>query len=567
MRSFACAFFIILSAVAFGQPKFKQAYQSSFPLKVDSRFSSPDKTIVYGWSEREMAAMSTETGKQLWKHEFAKDYGYKVIDYFKYCDYSEVIVLYSKDSKKEACHKICVDARTGETLWKSDDYGTTDELGPGLGSNFCELGVFEGTVNGKTNFYNLRDGKLNTDVTYVGSAADSKMIYFDGVKLEAQDMLIEMTYEDKMRAAGSFLNSKSDIEVTAMKLSTKQVLWRTRFEADLQAQLCYNATHMGIWYGAVYNDVVLAWEVLEDQVLVYYDGITAIDANTGKIQWNSTYNTSDISVGLSATQTHNIAALPLVSDNAVYIVDLTKNVNIIKKLDRRTGRELWRTEELAGNDIVPSMYVSGNYLVCQFGGELPQQVYIDNICNTKIVSRGNFGIRAYDVNTGKEVWNTRDFRKELEDDFKDKISNMLFADGKVFAAGKDALEVLDVKTGKQLYYSDVKKMKIGEPVGMTWQEGNILLRAEKGVALINASNGATIFVTKISDYKGEFWEGDNLFVWVDADKYRCTDFVGIDVKTGNLLGLQKDTSYPQFAPNGSFFIKYDGSKFYRFNVF
>jgi outer membrane protein assembly factor BamB len=551
-------------ALAHAQEPFPQVFKEKFPVKVEGRSSNKDITIVYGRHSKGVVAMSAVDGKILWEINFEKDFGIKEFDGYRNLEYSEVLVYYTKETKKAPSEKVFVDAKTGKLLWRTTEFGTAGDFEKGMRSAYDREGNFLGDKGEGLKFYDIRTGQFAADVQ-ASAASEKDMLYFGSIT--AGDLFIELSYEDKPRAASSG-KRMSEVEVVATNTATNKVAWRTTFEGNIVAPVCWNGAFSGVWTGAPITDVILDWEVNSDQIFIYYDGIAALDLKTGKLQWQNTYDRSDMDFGLKITQVFNTACLPVLTDDALYYADLSDKENAIKKINRKTGALLWKSEELKKSDIVPSMYLENGKLICQFGGVQVQQIYYDGNCKSQYEPVGNFGLRAYDAATGKEIWNTATKGKTLTEDFNKMISNVLMANDIVYAHGNEFLLGVDAASGAEKFATSIKDLKVGKPLGMTWLEADktILLRAEKGIVTIDANGGKVLASTKIDAYYGEFEIGGNFFVWVGKAEDDTREFVCIDLKSGKIIGLQKDTPYPDFAPDGSYFLKYDGETVYRFNV-
>ena len=82
------------------------------------------------------------------------------------------------------------------------------------------------------------------------------------------------------------------------------------------------------------------------------------------------------------------------------------------------------------DDVVPDLQMSGNVLLAQFGGRLEMQTYIPgqngnaDVCKSEFKFAGNAGVKAYDTETGKVIWQTSEM-KNLEDKFSGAITNII----------------------------------------------------------------------------------------------------------------------------------------------
>lgn len=564
MKKAALLLCLFATSILYGQEAFQQAFKASFPGKIEGRSSNENVTIVYGRNSKGVSAMSAADGKMMWEINFEKDFGIKEFDGYRNLAYTGVLVYYTKESKKAPSQKVFLDAITGKLLWQTSEFGTAGDFEAGLLDSYDRDGTFLGNKGDGLKIYEIKTGKLAGEL--LESAATTKDMYYFG-NMVAGDLILEMSYEKKNRSASSG-KKMSEIEVVATNKQTKKVAWRTKLEGNIVATVCWNGSFSGVWTGAPISDVILDWEEDNGQLFIYYDGIAALDLSSGKLQWQNTFDRSDLDLGLKLTQVFNTACLPVLATDALYYADLSDKENAIKKINRKTGALIWKSEELQKSDIVPAMYLEDGRLVCQFGGVQVQQVYYDGNCRSKLEPVGNFGLRAYDAQSGKIIWNSADKNVKLSEDFNKFISNVLMANNTTFAFGAEFLLGIDAATGAEKFATNLKELKVGKPLGITWLDAGktILLRTEKGIVTIDANGGKVVNATKIDAYYGEFEIGDKFFVWVGKAEDDTREFVCIDLKTGKIIGLQKDTPYPDFAPDGSYFLKYDGETVYRFNV-
>lgn len=115
----------------------------------------------------------------------------------------------------------------------------------------------------------------------------------------------------------------------------------------------------------------------QGKIFVIYEGLSVLDLKTGKLLWQIDLDNAEFDFGVfKSTQTLGRAGYPLVTSNAVFVADLSKGQYRIKKYDLETGKLIWQGEQFDNSDVVPDLQVSGNVLLAQFGGRLEIQSYI-----------------------------------------------------------------------------------------------------------------------------------------------------------------------------------------------
>ncbi|MDX5449032.1 MAG: PQQ-binding-like beta-propeller repeat protein [Bacteroidota bacterium] len=564
MKRFLLPLLLISSAILFAQPKFPVAYEAKFPIKADGiKTFSYDHDLIIIANDEEAAAMKTEDGSPVWTVNYANSLGEEELAWKRHFPKSHVLLVYSEASKKKPCHKFFLDDRSGELLWKTSEMGDLESFETAIRPYFTD------TVQGFTdptsgNFIDLRTGK-----TVPSPICDLRI--YEGNDYQAKFRNV-LENGDILRVDVAFKITSDMGKVRVTRIKNCNVTWQQQYDLKAVQKLCGSKLASGKWFNynthaaAVYVDAILKGDIL----FVVGEGIVAIDLKNGNVLWTTTFDTSDKSFGLTAKQTLHMASIPVITDDAIFLADLSKGEKVIKRLDLKSGKEVWRSSELKKDDVVPNMGLVDGVLICQLGGYLLQEVMNGNgDCMIKNDLKGNYGILALDPETGQELWNTQKMKKQLTDDFGDKISNIVLEKNTVFAFGKKALMALDPKTGKEIRSTEIKKLKTGDAILLEYDKDNdqLLIVAEEGLSSVNPNSGTLNFSTRVDKYLLGVTYGTLDLIWVGKDGNDLREFVQINRKNGELLAKQKDTPYPHFAPDGSYFIVFDKKTATRFNTF
>jgi outer membrane protein assembly factor BamB len=562
--------------------KLQEKFKAGFPFQPSSRNFNPELTRILGFSKTESAIMDGTSGKIIW-HLKHKSLGVSSIDYWNWNREAGVLMFYTKDSKNTASTKIFIDQETGKELWKTDQYGTADQVEKSFKDFYCSS---SGTVIFKTDnsykYVKLRTGEVSPDDPgcYLvpledgislqkrrafGSSINKPQI----INIKDKDMKLTLTYESKGNAA--FRNkAKRWMKLTAVRLSDGKPLWTGESSGNIVRTLCADFASSGSLFG---GDLI-SLEVIGDKAFVMYEGISCFDLNTGKLLWDIELDNSDLSIGLKAKQTLGTAGDPVVTKDAIYVVDLRKGINTIKKLDLNTGRPIWESAKFSGSDVVPAMMVIDNLLVCQFGGLMEAQEYIPgmggnpDVCRAKSYFTTSNDIKAYDIYSGKLVWQSSLISKDYGGDKFSKSITTLKYDGKsLYVSSEKNLFSINPASGKPNYIIPLGKLKIGEPTLLVQSGNKLFISATQGVAAFNTSDGTKVYVVPAKANLGLDMVSENvLLMWTGKKPDSRSEFSLLDYNSGRIFGVTSNTFYPYFDNMGKEMLKFDGNMVYKYLI-
>ncbi len=583
--------------------EFPSAWKSEFSISPSKGTDySNDGAIVLGYSDAAIEVLDGNTGASKWTYKFKDKFAIKSFDKIRWNDVAGLIVLFNEDTKKEKGLQIVIDDKTGNELWRSTNYGGTDGqsyycfLHGALDNYFPAMDAFAAYNSTTSNlemveartgkvtwsapypvtssasalegfdivtvittdnidYLDAKTGKkiLAADLTKYATKSKSKELYAGVVYIDEKDLKVKMTYQKRLVAGAT--GSKRNITVTCQKISDGSTVWSTTFQGIVVTTLTTEEDLVSI-------------DVVGGRVFAMYEGITALDLATGKILWNADFDNSNTSVGLKAKQEVGISAMPVVDGDAVYVVDLTKD-NCIKKYDANTGAVLWQTEKLPKDAVVPTIVVTDGVLVAQLGGRINVQTYIPgsdgrpDVYKSEYKFVGPYGLKTYDVTSGKALWETSAMKEALGDKFSGRITNVEVSNGKIYVCSDKNLFCLDAKTGKAAFIMPFESYKIGAPIQLTLDEkgGRIYTICDKGIAAFSAEDGKNIYATKVGEILSDFLRGDNYFVWIGEE-----EFAGFDLASGKVKGKFKGQTRPRLTPDGNYLFHFDGSKVQKFKI-
>jgi hypothetical protein len=592
MRIFFLALVLALSDLASAQGDFAVVWQADHGFKPSVYKSWDDDATLFFAASDDKASMIGADGKVLWKAD-ADKYGLKEFSAVTWFRKPGIIRLVQPESKKQPAVSVFVDAKTGNELWRSDkitwigfDGATIQEsylpelnatlvlhgqklllVNLSTGKPYWEINnyvdrkiktfecfhpdgmnILEVVVDQRErSYFDLTTGQPVSKITSSFYKQQRSSLY--SIIVSDEDMHVRLDYKKRLIRKQS--GAKTPMTLTARRFSTGDVLWTTEFEANLVTTV------------ASLQDMVKFF-VSNDRVFVVFEGISVFDLKTGKLLWKSEFNNSEVDNGLTKVkQQINIADLPLVDGNAVYIVDLTKETYGIKKVDATTGNIIWKTDKFSSSDVIPSIQLVNGFLVAQFGGVINNQTYIHTDKVEKWTStykfRGNAGIKVFDPATGKLVWDEKKLGEKL-----DFISPFLFEKGNVYFFTDRSYFAMDVATGAVKQQVSLKDLKMGEPIQliMSDDKSKIYSIMEKGVCGIDIVSGKVLYSTAVKDVTNWFKRGDNYFLVIGDDQ---DEFVGFDIATGKLKG-KHDGDADKLSVDGEYVIDIDWGKIKKYRV-
>jgi hypothetical protein len=143
---------------------------------------------------------------------------------------------------------------------------------------------------------------------------------------------------------------------------------------------------------------------------------------------------------------------------------------------------------------MPSLALLNGTIVVQIGGYVNLQGEQHSSSGTTYFSKwewqGPFGLKGFDSETGKMIWQT--------EKFDNRITNILPTDNALYVADADNLYSVDLKSGNYLLTNSLKDLKIGKPIYLFDANNSVNVVAEDGIVSYNNS-GKTNFSLKMKN--------------------------------------------------------------------
>jgi outer membrane protein assembly factor BamB len=332
--------------------------------------------------------------------------------------------------------------------------------------------------------------------------------------------------------------------------------WSTPLKAKCVRHLCTNLL------SSDEPEMMVNVMAANGKVFVIYEGISTLDLQTGKVLWNTTFDNVKSSTGMKAMQEIGRSALPVADKSAVYICDFSKGEKMIKKLDVNTGAVLWKGEKLDNGDVVSQLFVTDNILLAKFGGVIRTEKYIpstsggmsDGTYRVEYVYEGNSEIKAYDTQTGKQLWSSETVMKE------DKLSksecSIMLEDNKLVVCSDKSFLLLDPKTGTRISKDDLGYKEIGKAQYIFVYNNQYIVEGEEGIAAFS-KDGKKVYATSTDKRLLTEFKHNAYLVWVGKDAEDLNEFVRFDLASGKVLGKLKGCYHPRFDHTGDYFIRFN----------
>ncbi|MBA3714133.1 MAG: PQQ-binding-like beta-propeller repeat protein [Pyrinomonadaceae bacterium] len=161
---------------------------------------------------------------------------------------------------------------------------------------------------------------------------------------------------------------------------------------------------------------------LDNRLYLFYEGITSLDAQTGKERRREKFRVNE--EGLALTD-----ADPVADERVVYLSGRGR----ARAVSRATGEALWESKDIG---LTPEMILTRDVLYVRTGGQFTR------LGDGETIARGPYGVSAIDVNSGRILWRYKGADKG--------ITNVALIDpATIIIADRDDLILIDAATGKR----------------------------------------------------------------------------------------------------------------------
>ena len=194
---------------------------------------------------------------------------------------------------------------------------------------------------------------------------------------------------------------------------------------------------------------------LDNRLYVFYEGLTSLDARTGKERQRDKFRVNE--EGLALTE-----ADPVADERNVY----TSGRGKVRAISRLNGDEVWEAKDLGS---VPEMLLTRDVLYARTGGQFAR------LADGETIERGPYGVSAIDLEKGKVLWRYKGADKGITNVVMPDAATLVIAD-------HDDLIIIDARTGK-------RRTKISHGV----ERAAFVLLNERGEAVVGGKNEIAAF--------------------------------------------------------------------------
>src|SRR5499433_416822 len=304
-----------------------------------------------------------------------------------------------------------VDGETGEILWRRKDVRLDEsDVAPVVGTDLLLLSFEKG---GKTR------------VEAVDLIAGNTLWRSDKIKGGVMQMAVDP--ENDLAAVVFVRDAKGQAKegfkrrptVYLLNLATGEDLWKRDLESEVEMT---PARWSGDGAETFYTlDNYRAPFFLDGRLWLFYEGVTSLDARTGKEGIREKFRVNE--EGLALTE-----ADPVVDERHIYVSGRGR----VRAISRETGREVWEAKDLG---LTPEMILANGTLFVRTGGRFT------GLKDGEVVERGPYGVSAIDPSSGKILWRYRGADKGITNIALAEASTALIAD-------RDELIAIDTSNGK-----------------------------------------------------------------------------------------------------------------------
>jgi outer membrane protein assembly factor BamB len=364
--------------------------------KLDGRvrfYQSTELGVLLAGTEKSLYAVDGESGDVLWKRKNARLAETDVAP----IPGADVVLLTFDDGKRTRLE--AVDLITGATLWRSD--------------------------------------KVRGSVMQLAFEPNAKLL------------AVVLARDAGGKVSGG---RKRKPVVHVFEVTDGRELWRRELESEVEMM-------PGEWSDD--SDVPFTLDnyrpplFLDDRLYLFYEGLTSVDARTGKERRREKFRVNE--EGLALTEADATA-----DERAIYVSGRGR----VRAISRSSGEEIWEAKDLG---VAPEMILTRNILYVRTGGQFTR------LRDGDTVERGSYGVSAIDVANGKVLWRYKGADKG--------ITNIVLPDpATIVVVDRDDLILIDAISGK-------RRSKLTHRV----ERAAFVLLNERGEAVVGGKNELAAF--------------------------------------------------------------------------
>lgn len=464
-----------------------------------------DRAYSYAADDKEMTVFDNKTGKTIWTGRY-KDLTPKLKKVDEIIPFWESDAIFLFDRKMGKDQIAVLDLATGKLLWNTDQYQnlSSDNVvyvpaKDGFAISLKERLVF---VKAKTGEETWSTDKFKGVVGQYVSTPDGKLVMVNFVPGSL---------------AALFTGFKN--QIVKIDLDNGNILWENTYVGRAERKV-------------LTKDFLYDLNVDQDKVYLRMNGMQVYDLNTGANLYSAAFDyTPGKVVGAPAHAVsfgvYGAVADPVIVGDDLYVLDMSNKRNqFVKKYDRHSGKLLWTSPEIQEARAIPNMYVHGDKVLLQIGGNVEAQAYIvkrtTNSDGSVTVTREYRiwhpnvkpnGVQAFNTTDGSLAWSSERFRKGI-------TNAVMLGDQFVVCSGKE-LYSIDAATGAEKFVVPVAKGGVGNADQILTYKDQVVVIGEKGVSTFNMTTGEPIASGKYKKADLDDVNGDRLILKTEKADIAC----------------------------------------------
>jgi len=536
----------------------QEEMKEDFVMEIEHTFDLTQKVgdeYCYASSAKEITVFELPSGKLKWNKKYSdltKELS-KVDDIIS-MDGSGAIFVFDRKMGKDKM--ACIDAHTGDLLWVSAKY--QDIEGADNIYYIKELDAFAVATKANLTMIKARTGEELWATTKFKGVVGDAAFASDGSLI-----LINM----KPTFIGSLFSGLKN-QIVRINVKNGDVMWDQTYRGVVEKKI-------------LTKEKIVDITVEEGKVFLYMNGIQVFDLADGKPLWSAVYDMTPSDVVKNkkppfaqAFGAYGVLAKPVIVGEYIYVLDMENKRNqYLKKISLKTGTMVWRSAEIKEARAIPGIYVVGDRVVLQVGGQVELQ-YItrrregDTWVIEKVIEFENvkpMNVQSFNAVTGEQLWES--------DKMKKGLTNLFPSGNNVIVCSGKALYSMDIDTGKENYEIELKEDNIGLADIILDYNDKVVIIGEKGVSLRDKADAKLTNSSKFKrsnplSYNGKYIYGDRMALYTKGSDFAVYDLKSVkykrfDARKGASAYISSDGSYLYVFESGSMIRK---SKFTRLSV-
>jgi outer membrane protein assembly factor BamB len=491
-----------------------------------------DRGYSYAASDKEITVFNNKTGGVRWTGRF-KDLTPNLSKVDELSPFWESNVLFLFDRKTGKDQIACLDLSDGRLLWTTDKYqNVTDENVVYI----PELDGFAISLKDRLVWILSRTGEEKWSTDKFKGVVGEYVITGDG-------KLVMVNFVPGNLAA---LFSGFKNQIVKIDLTNGNILWDNTYVGRAERKV-------------ISKDFLYDLDVEGDKVVLRMNGMQVYDLNTGANIYTAAFDfTPEGLVGKPAGAkkfgVYHAVADPVIVGDDLYVLDMSnKKSQYVKKYDKNSGKLLWTSPEITEARAIPNMYVVGDRVLLQIGGNVEAQAYIykresDGQGGWTITEEWRVwhpnvkpnGIQAFNTGDGSMVWDSERFRKG--------ITNAVVVEDKFIVCSGKELYSMDIATGAEKYVVPVAKGGVGNADQIMTYKDMVVVIGDKGVSTFNTRTGEPVAMGKYKKSDLEDMEGDRMILKTAGADIACFDlddctYKQFKARTGAITSMSTDGNF------------------------